>query len=89
MVFMFLHSNSVTDVEVINGTIIFPSESESGASDCFNVSIAVDSILEGDEVVTLSLSSPGTTGATVGGSIMLTIQDDADIGGNNHCTVKH
>ena len=67
-----------SDVEVTNGNITFPSGTLSGTSDCFNISIVVDSILEGDETVTLELASDD---AIIGSNISLTIQDDDDIQG--------
>lgn len=62
--------------------IIFPNGTEPGSTDCFNVSIVVDSILEGDEVVTLGLSSDD---AMVDRNISITITDAIeDIEGTNN-----
>ena len=59
-------------------TITFPNGTEPGSVDCFNVSIVKDGILEGDEVVSLELSSDD---AVVDGNISITISDVEDIEG--------
>lgn len=65
-------------MEVTIGNITFQSGTISGTSDCFNVSIVVDSILEGEETVTLELASDD---AIIASNISLTIQDDDDARG--------
>ena len=59
-------------------TITFPNGMEPGSVDCFNVSIVKDGTLEGDEVVSLELSSDD---AVVDGNISITISDVEDIEG--------
>ena len=65
---MILNSDNIT----------FPNGTESGSVDCFNVSIVRDGTLEGNEVVSLELSSDD---AVVDGNISITISDVEDIEG--------
>lgn len=56
----------------------FPSNSQPGDMMCFNAKILVDGIVEGEEVVTLTLES---SDADIGGVILFTIQDSSDLEG--------
>ena len=61
--------------------VTFPNGTAPGSRSCFNASIEVDDTIEGEDVVTLVVSS---TDATVSENISLTIQDAEDIQGMYH-----
>ena len=67
------------DVEVVTDSGGFPVGTMPGTTGCFFVTITEDNILEGDDVVTLEVTS---TDATVGENITINIQDDGDVRGN-------
>ena len=70
--------NYYADVILNSDNITFPNGTEPGSVDCFNVLIVKDDTLEGDEVVSLELSSDD---AVVYGNISITISDVEDIEG--------
>ena len=71
-----------SELELIDSSVQFPSGSNPGDTECFRATLLVDGIVEGEEVVTLTMES---SDAAISGDIQLTINDSTeDLQGKMH-----